>query len=217
MAKYPANSVDATDEQVRLLLVLYRCPVPFHIVRTRFLGSIASSELGVSPVETVKSLWGDDLPKFRSNAALNELMEVLVTSLWNRLARHQKRNVPFRLLQLDVPPDREGLGRLAVVRREEVEGFVEGLFGPKETLDLPHRAYHALEQLSETRMLLCTLQVSSSKSPEPAAAAEIASTLGTLRMLTEIAEREMHEVVLSCTKARRNSPSGLTASKTILN
>jgi hypothetical protein len=173
--------------------------------------------MGVSPIETVKSLWGRDLPKFRRSASLNELMEALVMGLWNQLARHQKRKVPFRLLQLDVAPDREALGRIAVVRHEELECFVEGLFGPKKTLDLPHRAYRALEQLSEIRMLLYTLQVSSSEAPELATPGEIASTLETLRMLTEIAEHEMHEVVLSCTKARRNTPSGLTASETILN
>jgi hypothetical protein len=217
MAKDAVNPVDAIDEQVRLLLVLYRCPVPFHIVRTRFLGSTVSSESGVSPIEAVKSLWGGDLPRFRSKAALNELMEVLVTSLWNRLARHRERRVPFRLLELDVPPDREGLGQLAVVRREELEGFMEGLFGPKETLDLPHRAYRALEKLSEIRMSLYTLQLSFAGAIEPATPAEIASTLGALRMLTKTAEHEIHEVVLSCTNARRDISSGLTASKTILN
>ena len=217
MAKDAVNPVDATDEQVRLLLVLYRCPVPFHIVRTRFLGSIASPEMGVSPVEAVKSLWGEDLPRFRSKAALNELMEVLVTSLWNRLARHRERKVPFRLLELDVPPDREGLDRLAGVRREELEGFMEGLFGLKETLDLPHRAYRALEELSEIRMSLYTLQLSFSEAFEPATPAEIAGTLGTLRMLTETAEHEIHEAVLSCTKARPDAPSGVAAIKAILN
>ncbi len=30
------------DDEVRLLLDRYKCPIPFHEVRTRFLGNIAS-------------------------------------------------------------------------------------------------------------------------------------------------------------------------------
>ena len=144
-----SNQTGPTDEQVRLLLVLYRCPVPFHIVRTRIFGSIASPELDVSPIEAVKSLWGEELPELKSTASLNALMEVLVKGLWNRLARHQKRRAPFHLLRIDVPLDREGLAQLALFRREELEGFMEGLFGHKKEFDLPERTYRALGQLSE--------------------------------------------------------------------
>jgi hypothetical protein len=34
--------IPATDEQVRTLLERSKCPVPFHEVRTRFLGNIAT-------------------------------------------------------------------------------------------------------------------------------------------------------------------------------
>ncbi len=40
----------ATDDEVRALLIIYRCSVPFHEVRTRFLGNIASPGMGVSPI-----------------------------------------------------------------------------------------------------------------------------------------------------------------------
>ena len=46
----PAVPPSATDDEVRALLVRYRCPVPFHEVRTRFLGNIASPGMGVSPI-----------------------------------------------------------------------------------------------------------------------------------------------------------------------
>ena len=211
MAKGAVEPTGPTDEQVRLLLVLYRCPVPFHIVRTRILGSIASPELDVSPIETVKSLWGEDLPEFKSAASVNELMEALVKGLWNRLARHQDRKVPFHLLRIDVPLDREGLGRLALVRREELEGFMEGLFGHKEELDLPERAYRALDQLSEIREFLWTVEDVRFNALEPATQAEITNTMGTLGTLTRIAEHEIHETVLSCVRARRAKLRGLTA------
>jgi hypothetical protein len=58
--------------------------------------------------------------------------------LWNRLTRHQEAfgtvpaNAPWRF-----PQTRQGLEKLATVRREELDGFVEGLFGDRESLDLP--------------------------------------------------------------------------------
>jgi hypothetical protein len=216
MAKGAVKPTGPTDDQVRLLLVLYRCPVPFHIVRTRILGSIVSPESGVSPIERVMSLWGEDSPEFKSSASLNELMEVLVKGLWNRLARHQERRVPFHLLRIDVPLDREGLGRLALVRREELEGFMEGLFGHKEELDLPERTYRALDQLSEIREFLWTVQEVRFDALEPATQAEITNTMGTLGTLTRIAEHEIHEAVLSCARARRAMLRGLAARKTTL-
>jgi hypothetical protein len=170
--------------------------------------------LDVSPIETVKSLWGKDLPELKSVASLNELMDALVMGLWNRLARHQERRVPFRLLKFDVPFDREGLGRLALIRHEEIKGFVEGLFGPKEKLDLPDRAYCALDQLSQICEFLCTVREVRSNPLEHVTQAEIANTLGTLRTLTGIAEHEIHETVLSCAKARRAMLRDLTARKT---
>src|SRR5271157_3892435 len=88
----------ASDEQVRALLERYACPVPFHEVRTRFLGNIASPVMAASPMETVKSLWGGELPEFESLEAANVLIGALVMGLWNRLTRHQERSAPFRLV-----------------------------------------------------------------------------------------------------------------------
>ena len=47
---------------VRALLERYACPIPFHIVRMRFLGNIATPKLDASPIETIKSFWGGELP-----------------------------------------------------------------------------------------------------------------------------------------------------------
>ena len=56
----------ASDAEVIALLKRYKCPTPFHEVRTRFLGNIASPVNGASPMETVKQLWGGELPAFDS-------------------------------------------------------------------------------------------------------------------------------------------------------
>jgi hypothetical protein len=56
-----ATPPTASDDQVRALLQRYRCPVPFHAVRTRFLGNIASPDMQASPIKMVEALWGGEL------------------------------------------------------------------------------------------------------------------------------------------------------------
>ena len=125
-----------------------------HAVRTRFLSNIASPDMQASPIKTVEALWGGELPTFDTIDMANELIGALVMGLWNRLTRHQERAVPFRLIRLEVPATREGMAKFARLRREELKGFVDGLFGDKESLDLPERAHKALGALAEIRGML---------------------------------------------------------------
>jgi len=67
---------------------------------------------------------------------------------------HQDPKHPFRLTRFDVQETREGLEHIARVRREEIDGFVEGLFGSAEAIDLPEKAHRALNILSEIRAML---------------------------------------------------------------
>ena len=83
-SKPPVKAV--RDDEIRALLDRYRCPVPFHMVRTRFLGNIASPIMSASPLDTLKGLWGGELPEFDSLDAVNGLLAVLVMGLWNRPA-----------------------------------------------------------------------------------------------------------------------------------
>jgi hypothetical protein len=147
------NPIPASDEQVRTLLERYKCPVPFHEVRTRFLGNIATPVVSASPLKVVEDLWGGELPAFDSIDAANELIGALVMGLWNRLTRHQDRSSPFRLMRIDSAPTREGLAALAPMRRQELDGFIEGLFGQKDAVDLPERAHSGLDDLGELRSL----------------------------------------------------------------
>jgi hypothetical protein len=92
--------------------------VPFHEVRTRFLGNVATPAMSASPIKMVEGLWGGELPVFDTIDATNELIGALVMGLWNRLTRHQERNAPFRLTRLDIAATWEGLATLALIRRE---------------------------------------------------------------------------------------------------
>jgi hypothetical protein len=116
MAKQPSPQ-PVSDDEVRALLQRHRCPVPFHEVRTRFLGNIATPAMSASPIKIVEGLWGGELPAFESIDDANALVGALLKGLWNRLTRHQDRGAPFRLTRIDVMPTREGLSALALMRR----------------------------------------------------------------------------------------------------
>jgi hypothetical protein len=178
-------------------------PVPFHAVRTRFLGNIASPVMSASPLDAVKALWGGELPEFDNLDAANELLRVLVMGLWNGLARHQERSKPFRLVRIEIPETRGGLAHVALVRRAELDGFVEGLFGKKKSLELPERAHRALDALAELRAIFDGLHELAGNPAKPVAADDIAETRRNIRALTKVGEREIHEAVLSCARARR--------------
>jgi hypothetical protein len=75
-SKPPVKAV--SDDEVRAMLDRFRCPVPFHAVRARFLGNIASPLLSASPLDTLEGLWGGELPEFDSLDAVNELLAVLI-------------------------------------------------------------------------------------------------------------------------------------------
>ena len=191
------------SQQVHRLLRQYACPVPYHEVRTRFLGNIASPELSASPLQGVKNLWGGTLPEFESIEDLNRLIDALINGLWNALTIHQKRSEPFRLVKVPLEPSVENLARLTLVRRQELDGFVEGLFDGAEEIDLPEKANAALGVLAEMRAMMGGAHDLATSTVEPTDPAQISETFRHLRELTKIIEREIHAVVLDCTRARR--------------
>jgi hypothetical protein len=205
-----------SDAEVIALLKRHKCPTPFHEVRTRFLGNIASPAIGASPLETVKQLWGGELPEFESAEAVNELLNTLVAGLWNRLTAHQSSRNPFRLMRFDVEQTREGLKHFAMVRRQELDGFVEGLFGGEEHIDLPERAHEALGVLAEIRAMLAGAIDLLGDSSKPAEPHELKGLIRNFQELTIIAEKEMNKTNLSCKRARGRLLEQMPASKPTL-
>lgn len=193
----------ASDDEARALLLRYACPIPFHAVRTHFLGNIATPNMAASPLGVLHSLWGGELPVLESQDDVNELMRVLVMGLWNRLSQHQERSAPFRLTRQEVARSREGLRTLARTRFEELDGFFEGFFADEESLDLPERAHRGMQILSDLRGIYAAIVDLLQDETKPAPAGEIEVTLRHIRDTTRIAEREIHEIVLACKRARR--------------
>jgi hypothetical protein len=144
--------------------------------------------LSVAPLETVKALWGGELPALDSLNALNQLLGALTMGLWNQLACHQQRRSPFRLLRLDIAPTAEGITRIAVIWREELDGFVDGLFGKADSLQLPERPHRAMEVLSEIRLFFVAMRDLAGDPVEAAKAEHLAQTVANFRDLTRIAD-----------------------------
>jgi hypothetical protein len=194
------------DKRIRDLLARYSCPTPFHKVRTQFLGNIATPRLEASPMQVIKDLWGGELPEFEDLGEVNTLFQELL-NLWNHLTKHQSRSVPFRLVRETMTPTKEDVARFCRMRCEELEGFLDGLFGSEESIDLPERAAAGMDRLAEINAMnhgAVQLLEDPAQSPSDR---ELAETLGNLEKLTPIAEREIHAVVLACVRARRQAVS----------
>lgn len=199
------------EKTVRDLLDRNACPVPYHEVRTRFLGGIATPALAASPMRVVERLWDGELPVFDSLDDANELIGALVQGLWNDLTKHQKRSQPFRLTRLNLDPSAVNLARFAQVRRQELDGFIEGLFGDQDSMDLPERAHRALGHLGELRAMMAGIEDLVARDIEADNRTELETTFKHMRELTRIMETEIHEAVLSCARARRQMLEGFSA------
>lgn len=96
----------ASDKDAHALLARLRCPTPLHALRTLLLGHNASPRLEASPMATLAQAWGGELPEFASDAEVEEVKQVLMHGLWNRLTEHQSTRNPFRLPCFEVTATR---------------------------------------------------------------------------------------------------------------
>ncbi len=188
---------------VKALLDKYACPMPYHKVRTLFLGQIATPQMAISPLVVIKSLWGGELPVFDSIDELNALLEALVQGLWNELTRHQKRSQPFRMTRTPMEETNANLELYARIRIEELDGFLDGLFLGADSIDLPERAHEAVIILAQLRITLAGICDVLARHSHVDDRTELDMAFKLLRNLTRIMETEIHEAVLSCTRARR--------------
>ena len=201
-SKLPSGLNTASDKDVQALLLRVRCPTPLHVLRTLFLGNIASPRLDVSPMAHVAQAWGGEMPEFASAEAVEEVVSVLVQGLWNRLAEHQSTRNPFRLPRFDVPPTRQALHDLARVRAQELKGFVDGLFGPEAEMLLPQKAHEAVVALAELHAMFDGAAGLLADEAKPAPAAELKALLRHLQQMTIVADEQINKAVQSCKRAR---------------
>jgi hypothetical protein len=192
----------ATDKDVRSLLMRHKCPTPFHVVRALFMGNIATPRLAVSPLSTLERIWDGEMPVFASQEDVEEVTRVLVQGLWNRLADHQNSRNPFRLARFEVVPTRQALHDLALLRAQELEGFVEGLFGPEDEMMLPEKAHDALQSLGELYSMFIGTAELLADEEKLAPAHELKALLRNLQQLTIVADELINKAVQSGKRAR---------------
>lgn len=201
--KKPSKITSFSASEAKAMLARYACPYPYHQVRARLMGNIATPDMTVSPMREIQRLWNDELPVFDSSADAEAFFGMFFQGIWNALSGHQKRTDPFKLAKIaTAPASLEFLNKLARVRREEIEGFVDGLFAGNDEIDLPESAHKAVDILGEIRaMFAATEQLAS----QPASVATIIETIRHFQQMTRIAETEINVVIQSCKRARAHA------------
>ena len=202
-----------SEKNVIALLNQYKCPTPFHAVRARFMGTIASPLMDRSPVHAIQELWGGELPPVAAIEDLNNLLQVLMDGVWNRLTIHQSANKPFKLTLLAVEHTGEGLHHYGLVRQQEIEGFMDGLFGPHEEMDLPESARDAVTVLGEMRSMFAGAVALLEDDAMPADPHDLRSLSENFQEMATILEVEMNKVIVSCTRARRELLAAMQQTK----
>ena len=166
------------------------------------MGAIASPAIDVSPMGVVAALWHGELPQFDSADDVEVLVNTLMSGLWNRLARHQDSREPFRLTRELVAATRAGLAALAAMRAQELDGFMDGLFGGAEQLNFPEKAHRALTRLEEVRQMFDAAAAMLIDDTKPASAQALAEFARNTREMTRIADDLINKIIQSCKRAR---------------
>jgi hypothetical protein len=166
------------------------------------MGDIASPRLDVSPLNTFAQIWGGEMPEFASHEETEEVIRILVQGLWNRLADHQNSRNPFRLTRFEVMPTRQALHDLALLRAQELEGFVDGLFGPEDEMMLPQKAHEAVQALAELYSMFGGTAELLAGEEKPAPPRELKALLRNLQQLTIVADELINKAVQSGKRSR---------------
>lgn len=111
-------------------------------------------------------------------------------------------------------PRISGLATLALVRREEIDGFVDGLFGPEERIDLPESGCRALGEFREIRAMLAGVYELAVR-PGENDGDDVSDVIAKIGRVSAIAEHEMNETVLACVRARRQLSYALPVTKPV--
>jgi hypothetical protein len=208
-SKPPPSPGAVTDKEAQALLTRLRCPIPLHMVRTLFLGHIASPRDGVSPMAAVAHAWGGEMPQLASQAEFEQVMVVLLNGLWNRLSEHQSTRNPFRLPRYEVLATRQALHHFARVRSQELQAFADGLFGAEGELRFPQKAHEAVMVLAELQTAFDTSAALLADESKPAPASELKALLQNLQQMTIVADAQINKTVQSCRRAREQSAEAM--------
>jgi hypothetical protein len=138
----------AGDAAFRVSLRRYDCPTPFHVVRMRFVGWVASPALAASPLTIIESLWPGGLPEFVGERESTTFFETFA-GLISHVSRYQN-GIRVKMAKLPKPRDVENLIGAFRIRAEEIrEGFTVGYWGGEEGAQAPAEQEASLHELTK--------------------------------------------------------------------
>ena len=191
------SSAVSVHQHVHSLLSEYQCPYQFHEVRAAFMGAIASPYV-VDPVFELNALWDGEFPELASQEKLDEVTKTFLEDFWGLLAEHTSEEavLPFMLTPLEKATSLDEIKAHARLRGEELDSFLTGFFQDQETLELDEEVGESLDILEEL-VLLLTDMINMNEGT-PLGAAELADLADNLIKMTEMAELEMNNLIVSC-------------------
>ena len=189
------NRCRGIEARAIALLERYDCPTPYHAVCTHFLGAM-SGAAPVQPMKVLATIWDGALPPFPSIEAVNELLDALINGLWNELTVHQDEAQPYRLTPMPARATRKSLASLVETRAEEIHGFLTGIFGDQEDLEVPELMAESLDTLMELGEMFSGMQALLEDPEKPASTADLKALKAHTAELTHIVEQEIHSVVI---------------------
>jgi hypothetical protein len=166
------------------------------------MGDIATPRLNASPVGALARIWGGEMPTFASQEEVEEVTRVLMQGFWNRLADHQNFRNPFRLTRFEVLPTRQALHDLALLRAQEIEGFIDGLFGVDDDMLMPKKAHDAVQELTVLYSMFGSAAALLADEEKPTPAEELKALLRNFQQLTIVADELINKAVQSNKRSR---------------
>ncbi len=189
---------------VRRLLKKYQCALQLHQVRALFMGAIVSPVEQINPLQQVKMLWDGALPEMKSVRAADELIQVLITGLWNQLATDCEAGNPFTLIENGSVVTEKELKAWAQIKSEEIGSFLSGFFQGSDSLDVLTELHESLDVLVDLNgMFSGVARIPSKRTTDEDE--EIRSLMRQLTQLVTIAEREINNIIDITTRDSRQS------------
>lgn len=191
------RSAVSIQQHVQSLLSEYQCPYQFHEVRAAFMGAIASPYV-VDPLFELNALWDGEFPELASQEKLDEVTKTFLEDFWGLLATHGKEDAeqPFSLTALEKATSLSELKTHAQLRGEELDAFLTGFFQDQENLELNEDIGDSLDILEE--LVQMYTDIINMKDSAALSAEELSDLADNLLKMTDMAELEMNNLIVSC-------------------
>ena len=160
------------------------------------MGNIASPDIDVWPLQEVERLWDGKMPVFANELEVNRFMQTLVNDFYNKLCDQQEIEKPFNLIKLKPGHiDHQYLARLGNIRREELEGFLGGLFCGLDEMEMPEKAREIIHSLLEKREMFSTAEKAANDPQGPSGGSSIEQMHESLQEMTLAAESQINVII----------------------